>query len=618
MSGILALASSVGTEQPASATIERMGARTRHRPAHVVDVAAPSNAVGLGLHRLRRQPASIGQTRNGKLWISMSGFFTAAPLGGGPTPATTSLLETAGDLYDREGADGFTRLAGGFALTVWDPEAGELVFVNDRFGLCPHYWALTPAGLAIAPEMKALLAVPGFQASIDPVALGEYVRFQQMLGDRTWFSEIKVVPPASLIRYTTGDGRLSMQSYWSWSRIRPHRARLRDAAQEVDGLLDRAVSRRLADVRRPALYLSGGLDSRMLLGYVPPSAAVTAFTYGAENSRDVVLARRIAQAASATHAVFPFRNGRWVLEHTASHIALTEGQHGWHHLHGMTTLDAAEQRSDVNLTGWGGGSLLAGHLLDNDLHGRRQPGAVEEDEAVLNRLYAAFCQRFTWPGLTDAEATRVLRRHAGVPLDGLAYQSLADSFAGTRGFAGDLRPDFFYTLQHDRRSTLNLVVFQRAAIEVRCPYFDYDLIDYVYGLPPVVRLDRRLRWLVMERRMPHLSRIPHDRDWRLPMTRSLRTVHHLGRAAIARLSPWLPVSPLPDTLYADYEEYLRTDLREWAEDLLLSPRACDRGLFDPDAVRGLWNRHLSGHELWTIGKVAPIMTIELVMRALVD
>jgi asparagine synthase (glutamine-hydrolysing) len=44
----------------------------------------------------------------------------------------------------------------------------------------------------------------------------------------------------------------------------------------------------------------------------------------------------------------------------------------------------------------------------------------------------------------------------------------------------------------------------------------------------------------------------------------------------------------------------------------------ERGLFDPAAVRALWDRHVSGKELWTIGKVAPLITIELVLRTLLD
>jgi asparagine synthase (glutamine-hydrolysing) len=167
---------------------------------------------------------------------------------------------------------------------------------------------------------------------------------------------------------------------------------------------------------------------------------------------------------------------------------------------------------------------------------------------------------------------------------------------------------------------MSLVVMHRAAMDVRCPYFDYDLIDFVYELPRAVRVNPRLRWQIMDLRLRPLTRIPHDRDWRLPVVNPVhRAAHSLRTRAIARFNRLVyPAFPLPDTLYADYESYLRTDLRTWAQDLLLSPRALDRGLFAPDAVRALWERHLGGRELWTIGKIAPLMTIELFLRAFVD
>jgi asparagine synthase (glutamine-hydrolysing) len=83
---------------------------------------------------------------------------------------------------------------------------------------------------------------------------------------------------------------------------------------------------------------------------------------------------------------------------------------------------------------------------------------------------------------------------------------------------------------------------------------------------------------------------------------------------------WRDVRRQPPSthLYADYEEHLRTDLRAWIEELLFSRRSQSSAWFDPAAVRKLWNRHLSGQEPWTIGKIMPIVTIDQVMRRFFD
>jgi asparagine synthase (glutamine-hydrolysing) len=72
------------------------------------------------------------------------------------------------------------------------------------------------------------------------------------------------------------------------------------------------------------------------------------------------------------------------------------------------------------------------------------------------------------------------------------------------------------------------------------------------------------------------------------------------------------------TLYVDYENYLRGELRDWAENMLYDQRTVERGLFNPSFVRTLMNRHMSGAEEWTIGKIAPIMTYEMMLRRLYD
>jgi asparagine synthase (glutamine-hydrolysing) len=125
---------------------------------------------------------------------------------------------------------------------------------------------------------------------------------------------------------------------------------------------------------------------------------------------------------------------------------------------------------------------------------------------------------------------------------------------------------------------------------------------------------------MITRQMPHLATVPYDRDNRLPHSNPfVFHPHAILQRVKGRINRHLaPVFPEHATLYADYEQWLRTDLRAWAEDILFDPRTLERGLFDPDATRALWERHLSGTELWTIGKVAPLMTIELILRHLVD
>jgi asparagine synthase (glutamine-hydrolysing) len=165
-----------------------------------------------------------------------------------------------------------------------------------------------------------------------------------------------------------------------------------------------------------------------------------------------------------------------------------------------------------------------------------------------------------------------------------------------------------------------MVVFTRSHVEVRFPFFDYDLFDFLYSLPAQVRADKFLFRAVIQREAPRLALIPYDHDEFLPTTQSLiRGVHALAAKSKRRFNRHLwSVFPERHTLYADYENYLRGELRDWAEGILFDQRTFDRGIFNPAFIQSIWKRHQSGLEEWTIGKIAPVVTYEMMLRRFFD
>jgi len=317
------------------------------------------------------------------------------------------------------------------------------------------------------------------------------------------------------------------------------------------------------------------------------------------------------------HHVHPLMDGRWVLDHMPAHLALTEGFHSFVHMHGVSMLEEARARIDVNLTGWDGGTILRARVVEYDRDEPFRHYASEQD--LERRLFDASCRDLTWPGLTDTEADR-LTASTLPDLPRLAFDSHTDHVRRTACFDPDRRADYFIAQHHLRRLTSNMVVMARAAVDVRCPYFDYGLVDLSYGLPDAVRATPVYFRALLARLAPRLTWIPYEADLRLPHPNaSVRWVHALPMRVAHRLRRWgLPAGLDRPRLYADYEEYLRADLREWAAGLLFDRRTAERGLFDQRAARALWERHLSGRELWTIGKIAPLIAIEQACRYLVD
>ena len=125
---------------------------------------------------------------------------------------------------------------------------------------------------------------------------------------------------------------------------------------------------------------------------------------------------------------------------------------------------------------------------------------------------------------------------------------------------------------------------------------------------------------VINRETPDLAMIPCAKDGLLLTERQLPRGAHALIYKLKNRFNWhfYPVFRQIQTLYADYENYLRSDLRAWAEDILFDKRTLGRGVFSPQFVHSIWERHQSGKELHTIGKIAPIMTYEMMLRRFYD
>ncbi len=519
------------------------------------------------------------------------------------------------DLYERLGDDFASQLNGAFIIAIWDKTRDRLLIANDRLGLYPLFYTCRSGRLIFAPEMKGILCDEAFPRELDLTALAQYIRFQHLLGGRTFFEDIELLPGASLLTYDLSTAACSVRLYWSFDEI-PYRPDVGfdEAAEEAGRLLRRAVRRLSGDAYRPGVYLSGGFDSRTILGMIERRPVVS-LTYGVHNCRDVYYARRIARAVGSDHHWVDLPDGEWVKEHVDLHLDLTEGFHSWIHAHGISTLPQARQLMDVNLTGWCGGTVMGHEALTEPL----QRSAVD-DAALVTRLFHLFNQKYTWPSVTEAEESLLFCEPIRSQVQGLAFDSFRAELSRYLDYRSDVRSSYFYIGNHICRLTQNLVTFVRSHIEVRFPFWDYALFEFLYSLPASLRGHQVLYRAVMQRQTPRLAYIPYDHDEFLPTTQPLiRGMHALSVKLRRRFNRHLwPIFPERHTLYADYENYLRGELRSWAEDILFDRRTAERGIFNPAFLRSLMARHLSGLEQWTIGKIAPVITYEMMLRRFCD
>ena len=572
--------------------------------------------LGIGILNTESQPV---MSADGNIVLLMCGeFYNAAHVRGQlenqrHAASGSTQAELALDAFEAWGLECARYLEGPFFIAVYNIREQRLTLFNDRFALYPHYFGLHNGSFVIAPKIKGVLCAPGIPRKLNVVAVAQYMRFQQVLGDGTFHADIVRFPYGSVGVFDLQAGSWTVRRYWDWDQIPDNPQVPFDEAVRITGnLFQQAVHKLSSDSTKLGVFLSGGLDSRAIVGMMPQhnSPFVTA-TFGKRESRDVYYAAQVAAAVGSRHMWFDLpEDGHWIKENVDLHLKLTEGFHSWIHMHGITMLPTLRGMMDYNLSGWDGGTVMGHPDHINPIY-----NSPVDFSAVLTENFKQFNQSYTWPGLTEAEERMLYQAAFGKQVWGLAFESMREEFKRFWAFKRDYAAEYFYVVNHCWRHTGNMIAITRGFLEARFPFWDYALIDFMYSLRPEIRRDQLMYRRIITEWMPPLARIPYDKKEFLP---TVKPLPHKLQALTIRARRRLHLMPERPTLYADYENYLRGGLRDWAEGILYSSALAERGIFNVEYVRSLMARHLDGREQWTIGKIAPLITFEMLMREYFD
>jgi asparagine synthase (glutamine-hydrolysing) len=254
--------------------------------------------LALGVRRLSiidvaggRQPIS---NEDGSIWVAFNGELFEYPelrqelIGRGHRLATRCDTEAWVHLYEDFGEGMFVRTRGQFAVSLWDRANRTLLLGRDRMGICPLYYVERDGWLLWSSEIKALLSSGLVDVRPDPMGIDHLFSFFCAGTTRTFFEGIKSIPPGRYLKIR--DSRIDLKQYWDldFPDAGDERclANPEPLIEEFEALLRQAVKRRLrADV--PVVsYISGGLDSTVVLGLSSreQGQAVPSFTIGLDRA----------------------------------------------------------------------------------------------------------------------------------------------------------------------------------------------------------------------------------------------------------------------------------------------------------------------------------------------
>ncbi len=179
------------------------------------------------------------------------------------TTCDTEVLLKAWEYY---GDSCFEKLNGQFAVLIWNRKTKELVIARDRFGIRPLYLLNHGSNLYFASEMKAFDQIPGYERSFNPARLYEHGLMWNTFGDHTVYENIRSLPGGTMEVYR--EGKLIRQKifYDIGRSASPSSFKSFGEAEEAfKSLMDDAVKLRLRSDVPVGAYLSGGIDSSVIL-----------------------------------------------------------------------------------------------------------------------------------------------------------------------------------------------------------------------------------------------------------------------------------------------------------------------------------------------------------------
>ena len=189
--------------------------------------------------------------------------------------ATRSDTEVILQGYAEWGSQVAARLDGIFAFAIWDSLERRLFAARDRLGVKPLLYS-EHGGFAAASTLAPFLALEGFPRGLDYEAVRDYLAFQTPLAPHTFLEAVRQLPPAHWLEWQ--DGKLRTEGYWSIPA--PVRSAVSPSpAEELDRLLAETVKQQLVSDVPLGAFLSGGIDSSLIVHYMAEAQARPLLTF---------------------------------------------------------------------------------------------------------------------------------------------------------------------------------------------------------------------------------------------------------------------------------------------------------------------------------------------------
>lgn len=494
--------------------------------------------------------------------------------------------------YEEYGTGLCGPLQGMFAFALWDEARQQLIVARDRLGEKPLYYAQVGDTLFIASEIKALLCCDDVPQKIDSISVDQYFTLGYVPGPRTMYEGISKLLPGHRLVFSRG--RMEISKYWEilpGSVETPNGERVEEWLEWLEAQLDEAVQLRLISDVPLGAFLSGGLDSSLIVALMRRHVTGRLKTFSVAFDEAGDYDERQHAKAVASH----FQTDHYELVAGASPPDLLT-KVAWHLDEPIadpaavpTYLVSQEARRHVKvvLTGEGADELFAGYgrysyvQRLHDIQSRLPPLVVRTGRALFSlvpdrdsggvwveRAKKVMSGLLLPPNESYLKYGRMTERSYRERLYSEGLRHLLDSSG-----AADCDPRGVYFEKIADQSALNQALF----------------VDTKTWLPDelLMKVDKMSMANSLEARAPYLDHHLVEGAFRMPD--SLKVRNGVFKYILRRLGQGV----LPQSIWrrqkhgfvVPYREWFSGPLKPFVYDVLSSGKVREHGLFDPAGVR---------------------------------
>ena len=484
--------------------------------------------------------------------------------------ASTADTEVVLKAWAEWGVDAIPRFNGMFAIAVHERDTGRVVFIRDRFGIKPLYYAETADGLRFASSLPALVRSGGIDTSIDRVALHHYMTWHAVVPPpRTILAGVRKLPPGT-IRVIAPDGSHSDSTYWTPVFEKSAEDVARSAEDWGDLLLDAlraSVRRRMVADVPVGVLLSGGVDSSLIVGLLAEEGQKDLATYSigfeeahGEKGDEFKYSDLIAEHYGTNHHKIFIPSSEMQENLPKAIAAMSEPMVSYDNIGFFLLSREVAKTIKVVQSGQGADEVFGGYHWYPPLKDANDP-VSSYAEAFFDRTHARLAEHLAPDYLADRdESLAFVEEHFGRP----GADDPVDKA---------LRLDTNVMLVDDPVKRVDNMTMAWG-LEARVPFLDHEVVELAGRMPSALKLDdggKGILKAVARRVVPS--------------------------AVIDRPKGYFPVPAL---------KYIEGPYLEMVRDALTNEAARSRGLFRSEYLETLFaepKEHITtlrGSELWQV------------------